>query len=336
MMKQELSDFILPSLDEYTIESKIGESNFGVVYRSINIKTGKEVALKFIRNIWSLSDAKQQKEILRNLAIIRSSNSLGFLPIYSFRFPIGFDIISNFTGEYSKCAIVIMKYMKNGSLKQIVKEYLDSKGKKSDILNPTRRSKIIYGIAAIMKHAHNRNIVHRSLHLGNIFLDENFEPQISDFSLTRLTPDPFQIMNSFNYPFIMPPENLANDDTTYEPSGDVYSFAFLLFRMFVSKIHYSSKVSFELCKGKRLERPKIIPGCYWELIQCCWSHNPNERPTFDEITVALKDDRFAIEEFGMKTDLDQLHEYQARIDSDEINCPCCFSQKLSNLIQKNH
>ena len=41
MMKQELFDFILPNLDDYKIESKIGESNFGVVYRSTNIKTGK-------------------------------------------------------------------------------------------------------------------------------------------------------------------------------------------------------------------------------------------------------------------------------------------------------
>lgn len=48
----------------------------------------------------------------------------------------------------------------------------------------------------------------------------------------------------------------------------------------------------------------------------CWNQNPSDRPTFDEIVKILRDDSFAIEEFGMKTDLDELHEYQNRIDVD--------------------
>ena len=39
--------------------------------------------------------------------------------------------------------------------------------------------------------------------------------------------------------------------------------------------------------------------------------------TFDEITDELKKDIYAIEKFDMKADLDQLHEYQKRIDKDE-------------------
>ena len=38
--------------------------------------------------------------------------------------------------------------------------------------------------------------------------------------------------------------------------------------------------------------------------------------TFDEIIELLRDDKFAINEFGMKTDLDDLHEYQKRCDAD--------------------
>lgn len=60
-----------------------------------------------------------------------------------------------------------------------------------------------------------------------------------------------------------------------------------------------------------------IPKAYWELIQRCWKQDPNERPIFEEITEDLKSDKFVTEEFGNKTDLDQLHEYQERINKED-------------------
>ena len=35
-----------------------------------------------------------------------------------------------------------------------------------------------------------------------------------------------------------------------------------------------------------------------------------DRPTIQEIVEELKDDKYAVEEFRMKTLLDELHEYQ--------------------------
>ena len=59
-----------------------------------------------------------------------------------------------------------------------------------------------------------------------------------------------------------------------------------------------------------------IPDCYRCLIESCWSQDPSERPTFEEIVEILKSDKYAIEEFGMKTDLDELHNYQDRIEQE--------------------
>lgn len=57
-----------------------------------------------------------------------------------------------------------------------------------------------------------------------------------------------------------------------------------------------------------------MPQNYWELIQKCWEQEPSERPSFDEIVEILKSDKFAINEFGLKTNLEKLHDYQDRID----------------------
>ena len=67
-------------------------------------------------------------------------------------------------------------------------------------------------------------------------------------------------------------------------------------------------------KGFRPDKIENIPENYQELIQKCWKQDPNERPTFDEIVEILKNDNFALEEFGMKTDMDELHRYQEKID----------------------
>ena len=70
-------------------------------------------------------------------------------------------------------------------------------------------------------------------------------------------------------------------------------------------------------RGLRPKKPEECPDVYWELIQDCWKQLPSERLTFDQIIEKLKDDKYALEEYGVKTDLDQLHEYQERIKNSD-------------------
>ena len=73
----------------------------------------------------------------------------------------------------------------------------------------------------------------------------------------------------------------------------------------------------KIARGLRPKKHEECPDVYWELIQDCWKQLPSERLTFDQIIEKLKDDKYALEEYGVKTDLDQLHKYQERIDTDE-------------------
>lgn len=56
-----------------------------------------------------------------------------------------------------------------------------------------------------------------------------------------------------------------------------------------------------------------MPDCYWELVCNCWKNSHEDRPSFDEIIEMLMDEKFALEEFGMKTDIYELREYQNRV-----------------------
>lgn len=203
----------------------------------------------------------------------------------------------------------------------MTQEYLKSKGCNSKILNPTIRSKIIFGVAAIMKKLHDKNIIHRDLNISHVLLDDNLEPMILPSRYTLILADLNELEGILFPSYNMAPEMFVNpyeDLYSYNFLVDIYAYGFFLYEMFSPEIKFNGKTKLNnlknIEKGKRPIRPNDIPDHYWKLINDCWSHNPDDRPTFDEILDILKDDKYAIEEFGMKTNLEQLHEYQNRID----------------------
>ena len=113
-------------------------------------------------------------------------------------------------------------------------------------------------------------------------------------------------------------------DIRYSFPVDVYSYGFFLYHMFSDSRELDSNKKYKsaqqylmhISRGFRPKRQDYIPDHYWDLMSSCWKQNPDDRPTFEEITNILKDDKFALEEYVMNTDLEQLHEYQQRIDVD--------------------
>ena len=219
---------------------------------------------------------------------------------------------------------LITEYYENGDISTITSDYLSSKGAKNDKMNPTIRCKIIFGVAATMKRLHKKNIVHCDLSHANILLDDKLEPRIGGFALAKYVTSNTRMIKSVGTPLYMAPELFDDDYETYGLPVDVYSYGMVVYMLFTDKIVFpnnknvrsSQQLKMRITRGERLVRPELIPDVYWELIQNCWCQDFEDRLTFEEITNALRSDEFALEEFGMKTDLDQLHEYQNRIDPD--------------------
>lgn len=75
-------------------------------------------------------------------------------------------------------------------------------------------------------------------------------------------------------------------------ANDVYSFSVIAYEILINE-----KISLN-------DRPKLkddIVKSYRDLIEKCWSQNPNDRPTFSEIINKLKiDDQFITEKVDKK------------------------------------
>ncbi|KAK8857795.1 hypothetical protein M9Y10_016208 [Tritrichomonas musculus] len=258
------------NIDDYRIEELIS-TKYIYTFKGINKKTGEELIIKsyHVTLFKSLVDFIKMAECLQ-------INIPGFVNIQNYRFPVSDRIaikVGNSEFDFS-CYVTISKYIKNGNISSITKEYLKSKGLKCKLLNPTIRSKIFFGVAAIMKKLHDRSIIHRDLRMSKILLGDSLEPMILPSRYTLIVTDLKELEQMLFTSYNMAPDMHVNDkgDQNYGFPVDVYSYEFLLYEMFSPEIKLNinrDKYRHFIDMGRRPLRPSNVPDHYWELIQAC-------------------------------------------------------------------
>ncbi|KAK8852708.1 hypothetical protein M9Y10_017697 [Tritrichomonas musculus] len=166
--------------------------------------------------------------------------------------------------------------------------YLIEKKKKFKIV--TNLQIILIGVARGMKYLHEHNIIHRDLKPGNVLIDDNFHPIITDFGLSKFVEDVDTKEHSICLGTLkyMSPEIILSEK--YGKSSDVYAFGILMYEVLKQNhpYHELGEIAPFVLNNKIIEgtRPTITPqikSSLGQLMQKCWSGNPGERPTFKEI-----------------------------------------------------
>jgi serine/threonine protein kinase len=147
-----------------------------------------------------------------------------------------------------------------------------------------------------MAYLHSKQIIHRDLKPENVFLDDNWEPVIADFGLSKFWAGNVDGTAGLGSALFMAPE--IADRTRYDLSVDVYSFAVLLYTMFLpsptpkfadgTELRGPLQLLQRASTGMRFERLPTIPDYYWGLIERCWSHIRENRPPFAELVTEFR------------------------------------------------
>lgn len=79
---------------------------------------------------------------------------------------------------YERCTYVVLDLCSNGSVMDMVKK------RKCLTLPEVRR--LMIQLCGAVKYLHKRNIAHRDLKMGNLFLDHNMDIKVGDFGLAAM------------------------------------------------------------------------------------------------------------------------------------------------------
>ena len=186
----------------------------------------------------------------------------------------------------TKDYIMVLQYADGGNLNNwLTKNYkYFSWTNKLDVLRY-----IIDGLIKI----HQRRIVHRDFHTGNILLEYKYigvnanYAYISDMGLSGKVNN----VDEKNIYGVMPylaPEVLRRKP--YTEAADIYSFSMVMYFIATGRQPFADRAHDEflvldICKGIRPEiNEPEAPRCYIELMEKCWSSNPINRPNVTKIS----------------------------------------------------
>ena len=204
----------------------------------------------------------------------------------SLRIKLNHSTINNFFGFINndpKSVFLVMQKSTNGSLMDVFENKLSmSSGHPFD---NTARQIVLVGIAYGMVFLHKNFIFHHSLTPECILLDKNFYPFITDIEFEKPS------SQSIKFPIYIAPEYLKNKE--FNGKSDVYSFGIIMYQIITNTDPFPQVLSGQMTEHEfifniiyndlRPEIPSEINLSFSTLLSKCWSKDPMERPSFQEI-----------------------------------------------------
>ncbi len=230
---------------DYDLIEEIGRGGQGVVYRARQKSLNRTVALKVI-GLGQWSSTPHLRRFRRDAEAAASLEHPQIVPIYEI-------------GERDGSCYFSMKFVEGGQLDEVIA---------TKTISPRWAAELLVKIARTVHFAHERGILHRDIKPGNILLDRQGEPHLTDFGLARLIEQESTITNSFDVlgtPSYMAPEQASGRVKELTAASDVYSLGAVLYQMLTGQPPFAGGTTYETIRlvmeseprNPRLWNPKV-------------------------------------------------------------------------------
>ncbi len=207
----------------YRVIGEIHRGGQGVVYKALQESTQRHVAIKVLRDshLLTAGDITRFEQEVRVLARLRHANIVRI-----------FDS-SSVGGRF----FYVMDYISGRPLDAFVRENLIGLASINALLQ------LFVKICDAVNAAHLRGIIHRDLKPGNIRVDDDGEPYVLDFGLSKLVGnESSDVTLSGQFVGSIPwasPEQAAGRIDDIDVRTDVYSLGVLLYQLLTCEFPYS-------------------------------------------------------------------------------------------------
>nr|XP_025863412.1 receptor-interacting serine/threonine-protein kinase 3 isoform X1 [Vulpes vulpes] len=250
----------------------VGAGGFGAVFRARHRTWRTGVAVK----------------ILEGEAISREVRAMASLCNQHLLLPLG--VTQKLQWEYACGPALLTPFMENGSLVGLLQPHCPRPWP----LLSRLLQEVVLGMCYL--HSQNPVLLHRDLKPSNVLLDSDLHAKLADFGLSTFQRGSRSGAGSGkSAPAYLAPELLSDVNRKASMASDVYSFGILMWAVLAGReaeiVAQTSPVREAVCE--RQIRPPLTklplpspetPGLerLKTLMQHCWSHEPKDRPSFQE------------------------------------------------------
>lgn len=210
---------------DYELLAEIARGGMGIVFKARQTRLNRTVALKMILAGQFADDA----EIRRFLVEAEAAAGLdhrGIVPVYE-------------CGQIDGQHFFSMGFVEGASLAAVLA---------GGPLPPRRAAEVLAEVADAVDYAHSQGVIHRDLKPGNILLDRDGHPRVTDFGLAKRVSGDSGLTHTgqaIGTPNYMPPEQAAGKLDEIGPAADIYSLGAVLYAALVGRAPFQAATPVE-------------------------------------------------------------------------------------------
>jgi serine/threonine protein kinase len=241
----------------YQVNELIGRGGFGAVYKGIDLKLHRDIAIKVGL---THSSSELLVEEARKAAKLRHPNLVCVHDI----------------GQHERSSYLIFDYIEGASLDKLLKQ---GPLKYSDAIE------LILNLCEPLEYAHRMGVIHRDIKPSNVLIGLDEQPMISDFGSSVTFEDVAnnKIVSAATWHY-MSPEQASGDMQMIAPQTDIHALGMLLFELLTGRLPYQAQSKEKLREAILFKKPLLLreldPGIPQELeavVAKCLSKHPDDR-----------------------------------------------------------
>src|SRR5881398_2416151 len=236
---------MLMDFGDYELLEQIGRGGQGVVFRARQKSLNRIVALKVI-GLGQWATETHLKRFRLEAEAAAGLNHPSIVPIHEI-------------GERDGCCYFSMNFVDGEALDGVAKR---------EAISIRRAAELIAKLARTVHYAHEHGILHRDIKPGNILLDTEGEPHLTDFGLARLVESESTLTHTLEVmgtPSYMAPEQAAGKSTKLTSATDVYGLGAVLYHLLTGHPPFAGGTTYETIRllldtaprQPRLLNPKV-------------------------------------------------------------------------------
>jgi serine/threonine protein kinase len=246
-----MSDLIGRKLGEYEIVEHIGHGVAADVYKAVQSKLNRFVAIKVLSPTF-VSDQAFLTRFIQEAQAVAKLDHPNILPVYDF-------------DRQGDLVYIVMQYVEAGSLDDLM----------GQPMSPDLALRILEQVGSALAHAHQQGIIHRDIKPANILLGPNHWVLLTDFGLVKMLETPADLTPtgmSLGTPAYMAPEQVAGERV--DQRADIYALGATAYQMVTGRIPFEGGTGMAVA-FKHLSEALVSPR----------SLNPNLSPAVDKAVV---------------------------------------------------